>query len=60
MFNIKKEYKHNSKGGIYDSKLDHYCSLISWENFINNFDTYIELAEKKRKNKEQYNITKRM
>ena len=60
MFNIKKSYKHNQKEGIYDSKLDHYCSLISWDTFINNFDYYIDLAVIKRENKEQYDITKRM
>lgn len=60
MFNIRKNYKHNPKAGIYDSKLDHYCSLVSWDTFINNFDYYIELAAKKRENKEQYDITKRM
>lgn len=60
MFNIRQNYKHNPKAGIYDSKLDHYCSLVSWDTFINNFDYYIELAAKKRENKEQYDITKRM
>lgn len=38
MFNIKTNYKHNPTPGIYDSNLDHYCSLISWENFVNNFE----------------------
>ena len=60
MFNIKQNYKHNQKVGIYDSKLDHYCSLISWDVFINNFDYYIELAAQKRENKTMYDITKRM
>lgn len=60
MFNIKSTYKHNSKTGIYDSNLDHYCSLISWDNFINDYDKYIEIAENKRENKEQYDIIKRM
>ena len=60
MFNIKPSYKHNSKDGIYDRNLDSYCSLISWDSFINDFDMYIEIAEKKREHKEQYDITKRM
>lgn len=60
MFNVKPTYKHNPKNGIYDSKLDHYCSLISWDDFINYFDMYIELAESKREKKEEYDVKKRM
>ena len=60
MFNIKKTYKHNSKDGVYDAKLDHYCSFVSWDEFVKNFDTYITIAEAKRNNKEQYDISKRM
>lgn len=45
---------------FFDRTLDSYCSLISWDSFINNFDMYIEITEKKRENKGQYNITKRM
>lgn len=60
MFNIKDYYKHNSKTNIYDANWDHYCSLISWNEFIKNYDKYIECAENKRDNKEQYKINKRM
>lgn len=60
MFNIKDSYKHNPKDGIYDGNWDHYCSLIPWNKFINNYNTYIEYAEKKRDNKEQYEIKKRI
>ena len=56
----KQNYKHNPTPGIYDSNLDYYCSLISWENFVNNFEYYIELAAQKSENKEQYEITKRL
>ena len=60
MFNIKSAYKHNSIDGIYDRNWDHYCSLISWDTFINNYDYYIELAEKKRETSEKYDIVKRL
>ena len=60
MFNIKKTYKHNSKEGLYNANLDHYCSLVSWEDFVKDFDFYIALAEQKRDNKDQYDISKRM
>ncbi len=59
MFNIKKIYKHNPQNGVYDRNQDHYCSLISWDEFINNFNDYIEMAVNKREKKEQYNIIKR-
>jgi len=60
MFNIKRAYKHNSKEGVYNANLDHYCSLVSWEDFVKDFDMYIALAEQKRDNKDQYDISKRM
>lgn len=60
MFNIKPRYKHNQKEGIFDSNTDHYCSLVHWNKFVNDYDFYIELAANKRDNKELYDITKRM
>ncbi len=60
MFNVKKLYKQNKKEGIYDRDYDHYCSLISWDEFINNYDKYINIAEKKRENKDHYDIKCRM
>lgn len=60
MFNVKKIYKNNPKEGTYNANLDHYCSLISWESFIKDFDMYIAIAEMKRDNKDHYDISKRM
>ncbi len=60
MFNIKKQYKHCPTSNKYDVDLDHYCSLISWEKFINNPNYYIDKAIYKRENKEQYDLTVRI
>ena len=40
MFNVIKKYKTNPKENVYDSNYDHYCSLISWNEFIKNPDKY--------------------
>lgn len=60
MFNIKPRYKHNEKNRVFDSDYDHYCSLISWTSFINNYDYYISIASSKREKTEQYDIKKRL
>ena len=60
MFNIKKRYKHNPKENSYNRDFDHYCSLISWETFINNYEHFIEVAAEKREKTEQYDIVKRL
>lgn len=60
MFNIKTIYKHNKKENIYDANLDHYCTLVSWDDFISNINFYIEKAIYKRERKEQYDLTVRM
>ncbi len=60
MLNIKPKYKHNDKIGIYDSHWDSYCSLVSWDRFVNNYEQYIEEAAHKREFANHYNIVKRM
>ena len=60
MFNIKSNYKHCSTPNRYDSDLDHYCSLVSWNNFVSNPNYYIDKAIYKRENKEQYDLKVRI
>ncbi len=60
MMNIKGEYKTNPCNGIYDSHKDSYCSLVSWDEFKENYKLYIDNAIEKRKNKEKYILTKRL
>ena len=58
--NIKKKYKINPCEGVYDSDEDSYCSLVSWENFTENYQRYIDYAVEKRENTYKYDIVKRM
>lgn len=60
MMNVKSQFKKNPNFGIYDANYDSYCSLISYEEFINNPNKYIEIGEEKRNNIYKYNIYKRM
>lgn len=60
MFNIKDKFKHCPTPNRYNPDLDHYCSLVSWKDFISNPNYYIEKAVYKRDHKEQYNMTIRI
>lgn len=43
---------------MYDADYDSYCSLVSLDDFVNNPNKYIEIAECKRNNIYQYDIKK--
>lgn len=58
MMNVKQQYKRNSTSGMYDADYDSYCSLVSLDDFVNNPNKYIEIAEYKRNNIYQYDIKK--
>lgn len=60
MMNVKAEYKRNSCDGVYDSNYDSYCSLVSWEDFKNNFEDYITKADNKRFEIYKYELKKNM
>lgn len=60
MMNVKQQYKTNPTPGIYDRDFDSYCSLVSWDEFINNVGKYIDIAIKKRDSKYKYDIIKRL
>ncbi len=60
MMNIKNEYKHNQRYGMYDTDYDSYCSLISFNSFINNPERYINIAEEKRDRTNEYEIKRRL
>ena len=60
MMNIKPQYKANREEGVFDSRWDSYCSLISWNDFISNYGMYIDDAAQKRDIIDRYMITKRM
>lgn len=60
MFNVLKKYKRNQIENKYDSNYDHYCSLVSWNEFVSNPNKYIEIAEFKRDNIDRYEIKTRL
>ena len=60
MMNIKSQYKRNSTEGVFDRDYDSYCSLIPWNDFINNKGKYVDLAVQKRNCIDRYDIVKRL
>ena len=60
MCNIKPEYKKNECVGIYDGNYDSYCSLISWDDFVNNYKKYIDIAAEKREKVDEYKLKKNL
>ena len=59
MMNVKTMYKTASICNVYDVDNDSYCSLVSWDSFINNINKYINLAIQKRNSSYRYDIVKR-
>ena len=60
MMNVKPEYKQNPCDGVYDSDWDSYCTLVSWEDFIEHFPDYIQKADQKRKAINKYKPKKNL
>ncbi len=60
MMNIKPQYKLCKEEGVFDSRWDSYCSLVSWDDFLSNYGKYIDDAVKKRDIIDHYKIKKRM
>lgn len=60
MMNVKEIYKKNKCLNIYDSDYDSYCSLVSYEEFKNDFARYIRIADEKRKEVYKYDLKVRM
>lgn len=58
MLNVKPQYKKNQCYGIYDSAEDSYVTLVSYEKFTKDMDTYIESAASKRDRKDEFDIVK--
>lgn len=61
MMNVKWEFKHDiTSFNTYDKNYDSYCSLISWQDFIDHIDFYLNLAVFKREHLERYELVKRL
>lgn len=60
MRNVKNEYKQSLCNNLFDALEDSYCSLIPFNNFLDNMNSYIENAINKRNRKDEFNLTKRM
>ena len=60
MMNIKEEYKLNLCNGLYDSNWDSYCSLVAWDDFLENYQMYIDIAEQKREELYKYDLKKEL
>ena len=60
MMNVRPQYKKNKCPGIYDRDYDSYCSLVSYSEFVNNIDYYVDLAFQKRAQLDRYEIHKRL
>ncbi|MDD3003007.1 MAG: molecular chaperone Tir [Candidatus Shapirobacteria bacterium] len=62
MMNIKDSYKLHQCTNVYDELKDSYISLVSFDEFIKNYNykKYIDNAVKKRENSNQFNLVKEM
>lgn len=60
MLNVKYQYKHNLCENLYDGDKDSYCSLVSWDEFINDVEGYIDKAIAKRDRNHEFVLTKRL
>ena len=60
MMNIKDIYKNNPNPGIYDRNYDSYCSLVSFDDFFNNPNYYINIACEKRDTLYKYKIRRNL
>ncbi len=59
MMNVKQAYKRNPEPDIYDRDYDSYCSLIPWNEFVNDIGHFIDIAVGKRDCQYKYDIKKR-
>ncbi|MCO4500926.1 TIR domain-containing protein [Streptococcus infantarius] len=60
MLNIKQSYKKNPCNDLYDGSHDSYISLVSLEEFKQDYTKYIDNAKDKRDRLHEFNIYKRM
>lgn len=60
MLNIKPNYKKNTCENLYDEEYDSYITLVSLNDFKNNYIRYIENAKDKRERLNEFNIYKQM
>lgn len=62
MMNIKGAYASHvcNEKGIFDFDKDSYCSLISWNDFVGNYGSYIDKAADKRDRRNEFDIVKRL
>mgnify|MGYP003313858916 CR=1 FL=1 len=60
MMNVYPGYKKNPCDGVYDSDYDSYCTLVSYEDFKENYLDYIKKADEKRGQTHKYDIKKNL
>lgn len=60
MLNIKSSYKKNPCNNLYDDSHDSYISLVSLEEFKQDYIKYIDNAKEKRDRLFEFNLYKRM
>ena len=60
MLNIKQSYKKNPCNDLYDDSHDSYISLVSLEEFKQDYTKYIDNAKDERDRLHEFNIYKRM
>lgn len=60
MLNIKPDYKKNPCNNLYDDEHDSYISLVSLNDFKEDYSRYIQNAKDKRERLSEFNIYKRM
>lgn len=59
MMNVLERHKKNSCDGVFDSDYDSFVSLVSFDEFVDDFRKYIDIAVEKRNLIDRYNIKKK-
>ena len=62
MMNVKSAFASHTcfEKGIFDADKDSYCSLVSWNNFIEDYCGYIDRAADKRNRRDEFKIVKHL
>lgn len=58
MMNVEEEHKENLCPNLYDSDHDSYISLVSFDDFKENYEAYIQKAKDKRERLNEFNLIK--
>ena len=62
MMNVKSAFASHAchDKDIFDGDKDSYCSLVSWDEFVQDYGRYIDMAAEKRERRDQFDVVVRL